>query len=64
VGVREDYSVHAAWVVGKVQVSGICLTALTLIQATIQQQVMPVELQQMLTSGDRMRRAVKMNLHA
>ena len=59
VRMRKDHRVHFARVVDKVQVSGVGLIPASLKQPTVQQEAMPVDLQQMLAAGHRLRRAEK-----
>ncbi len=61
--VREDNCIHFAWIVRKVQISNVRLAASTLIQPTVQQEAMPIDLQQMLTPSHCMGSAMKIDPH-
>lgn len=57
--VRKDHRVHFARVMDKIQISRVGLLPSSLKQAAVQQEAMPIDLQQMLASRHRVRRAVE-----
>jgi hypothetical protein len=62
-GVRKDQRVYSTRIVCEVQISNIGFATASLIQATVQQEAVSIDLQQMLTSRHGMRRAVKIDPH-
>jgi len=62
-GMRENDRVHFARVVRKRQISFIGFASPTLIQPAFEKQAVPVDLEQMLTTGHRLCRAMKVEPH-
>jgi hypothetical protein len=62
-GVRKDHRIHAARAIGEVKISDVRFAASTLIQPTIQQEAVPIDLQQVLAPRDCVRRAMKIDPH-
>src|SRR5215208_228563 len=59
--VRKDHRIHLARIMRKVQIPFISFASSSLIQPAVEQETMPIDLQQMLASSHSLCRAVKID---